>query len=111
MELLSTNRFDSIQVGSRLNIRCPLQPCLCPLKLWKGCVFSYYVCINVHLHSIYFSEGLADLIPYEDKLKLISASKYCTDGGWVIPHEELSGGRTSGLETRCLRTQKMRLIT
>ena len=41
MELLSTNSFDSVQVGSRLNIRCPLQPCLCPLKLWKGCVFSY----------------------------------------------------------------------
>ena len=30
MELLSTNSFDSVQVGSRLNIRCPLQPCLCP---------------------------------------------------------------------------------
>ena len=61
------------------------------LKLWKGCVFSYYLHC---LHSIYFSDVLVELIPYFWQVETnIRFKIYCSDG-WVIP-EEFCGGRMS----------------
>ena len=41
-------------------------------------------------HSIYCSEGVTGLIPYEDKLKFMSRSMYCSERvADLIPYEHI----------------------